>query len=262
MQNAKTVHILCRLQHRDRYTPRNTFDRIFNNEVVISFLTKYVTVKGATVGRSIGHLRRYLEQAANTIPLPFLNEYSLQVHERLVHLMLEGKEEAYKKLLLEEEAQVDKMTMAILAIFFERWEYVPELNDELFIKDNVKLLLRLLCGSTHFSCYKEKILGDQTILDDFTYRRTVCFAAGAHGNKDLCYLFAKEYPDYVGYLVRATLMFERRKLADRLGPIVVFDEPSVCTKLVTNDDRLFYASFLSFACSFLCLLLVAHLHWK
>lgn len=249
----RTAHILCRIQEHDSNNDRSSVDRFFHHPVVVWSLAKSVAVKDANPGKSWDELRQYLSRLSEVIPAPFLTKRSRDVHERLLFFMLERQKESYDTLLLAEGDVVDKMTHAILAIFFERWEYLPKLKDELLVKANVKLLLRLLCGTSDFQTQKEKILGAQTILDDFTYRRTVCFAAGAHGKRDLCYFFAKVYPDYSGYTIQGAKQFGWNKLAQRLEPtIAVKKEPQVQKVTVVHYNGLFLVSL---ACSFICLLL-------
>lgn len=212
MNATKTVQILCNLELRCKSPARTGLSKIFANAFLIWSLSKYISMKSSANTRTTCALRKHIIEKSQFVSVNTISDHTMSLHERLAEAIIESNEASYKKLLEQEGSYIDKMTHAVLAIFFERWDYLPELEGELIMKEEVKLLLRLLCRSWEFETYVEKIFGEQTVLRDFTYRKTICFAAGAHGNRILCQGLASRHAHYVGYIVEGARSFNQEKI--------------------------------------------------
>lgn len=235
MEAATTFNILWNLHEKDSkpHELKTQFRDFFEDKVVIWSLGKYLGINLDDASpKNMAKLKFYFEKQSKCAPSEVISKHTYNVHHRLVEYILSRNKDSYDKLLLEEGKNINKLVHACIAIYFGKWEYIPDCTEIIRKPENVKLIIRMFARFSNPTAELSRIFGiPQTVLKPFSYAKCICFAAGAYSNKALCNDLAKEYPNHIGYISDGARRFQHEKLADRYGRSLT---PSLPSQRVTH----------------------------
>lgn len=207
MDPSKTIRLLSILGSKYTETRLSEF---FDDKVVVYALHKYAlstSPKPNDTFKSLKYISR--EYVASS---------TIEMYSRLTEYILATDFISYNQIVADTKC-VDKVLLAIIAIYFNKFDFIPKMNDELKYEKNVKLLARMY--SKHCNSYSEinkclELAGSKTpLLSSFSSYKCISFAAGAHNNKTLCNNIFAAGMGYAGFIVQGARVFQHSKLEAR-----------------------------------------------
>lgn len=146
---------------------------------------------------------------------------TLILHERIIEAVFTRNVVLFNMLIA--GPNIDRIIPAIIGLYFGLFDIDYKINLVTLHTKTLKLLLRIiarhqteLSGNVHITGKK---IGEH--LTQFQYKKTLCYAAGAHCNKKLCCKFFDIYPQYKDFIVRGANEFHHQKLVELFGTFFV-----------------------------------------